>query len=490
MCVLRLIASIAIIFKCTLAQLTQDDFKCDYDTALTNSQVYSSIESLTDILAKQTDQPMIMDATNVEGAHPYFYDRYYIRPVYFQGLPYLNNCTLVFAWLSTPISDNVDGGVSGVVLAHGGGGTAMKVWCEKWAENNVASIAIGLEGQTDEPAPWYGWTKTLFPGPRRRHAYSDYELPVNHQWMFHAVAQSMLANTLLRSQPFVNQDLVGVAGVSWGGAIASTMLSVDYERLAFGIPAYGCGSMMGRETGSGISRQMASGGAEAYYSRVWDPTARFQRLFRTVDASLIPPTLWISWPEESHFPIDRQALTYNTLLHHGAEAMVLLVPKLGHSHGAIWRRPESYFFVKNVVDTRQQKLRTLGQASNSIIKGNAYVLQVDQIVTPSKYHDTLLDYSLFFRSRREFDGSMVVYTCDDTNEPVFEREWLGKPSNTPKNEGCEDMNDKNSYCIYSVFFSMMKDKSCAFYVTLRTTNGMLVSSPLQYTHQDMRQISQ
>lgn len=70
-----------------------------------------------------------------------------IKPIYFDGLPWQGKPTRVFAWLGLP--ENVKGKIPGVVLVHGGGGTAFKEWVSKWNEQGFAAISIAVEGQTD-----------------------------------------------------------------------------------------------------------------------------------------------------------------------------------------------------------------------------------------------------------------------------------------------------------------------------------------------------
>jgi cephalosporin-C deacetylase-like acetyl esterase len=49
--------------------------------------------------------------------------------------------------------------------------------------------------------------------------------------MYHALADTMLANSLLRSLPEVDATKIGVMGVSWGGVITSTVIGLD-ERVS------------------------------------------------------------------------------------------------------------------------------------------------------------------------------------------------------------------------------------------------------------------
>jgi cephalosporin-C deacetylase-like acetyl esterase len=79
------------------------------------------------------------------------------------------------------------------------------------------------------------WARHAFAGPARDGTFADTKLPLKEQWMYHALADTMLANSLLRSLPEVDASKIGVMGISWGGVITSTVIGLD-ERFAFGIP--------------------------------------------------------------------------------------------------------------------------------------------------------------------------------------------------------------------------------------------------------------
>ena len=454
------------------AYLTQDDFVCNYQAVQQNAEMFKNLEAVEQILVKQTTPPKYFEATNVPGASPYLYNGFLIRPVYFEGLPYRGNCTLVFAWLSAPLHSKES--VPGTVLIHGGGGTALKEWCEKWATHRMASIAIGTEGQTDAPGPRAGgYQTTPYPGPTRPGAYADHALPIRKQWMFHAVTQSILANTLLRAQPHVFADHVGVAGVSWGGVITSTMLTLDYDRLAFAIPGYGCGSLEKRD--SAIGNQMRNYHSTEFYQRIWDPTNRLARLFKLgIDSTRIPPTLWLSGPHETNFPIEHQRETYDILLQNGAHVMVTLIPHLGHSHGTIWRRPESYAFVKSVLKSRQEKLDKMEVPQGAVVKGSPFVTQIDQfVVSDDKSHR----HGLAFKSFIGFKEATLVYTCQRHDVPLFKKKWFVEPMRKLHNLGCEE----DSSCIWLASFDApLNFDRCSWYVNLVTDNDLVVSSTLNY----------
>jgi dienelactone hydrolase len=258
--------------------------------------------------------------------------------IYFDALAYQGTPTRVYAWLGIPGEASAQNPVPGVVLVHGGGGTAFREWVEKWQARGYAAIAIAVEGQTDERIGTSVrpriWKKHAWPGPSRKGIYTDSAEPITDQWMYHAVADTVLANSLMRSLPEVDAARVGIMGVSWGGIITSTVIGID-TRFAFAIPTYGCGHL--HRMDNQYSRALAD---NELFQSVWDPALRIQR------ATM--PALWLSWPGDKHFSLDAQAATYRAAP--GAR-MVSLVPGMRHSNPAAWVRPESYAFADSIVKT-------------------------------------------------------------------------------------------------------------------------------------------
>jgi dienelactone hydrolase len=206
-----------------------------------------------------------------------------------------------------------------------------------WNARGYAAISIAVEGQTDDYSPGTrprNWFPHAWPGPAREGIYGDSDESFRDQWMYHAVADTILANSLLRSLPEVDADKVGIMGISWGGIITSTVIGID-TRFAFAIPTYGGGYL--HEMDNQYGRALES---NELFKKVWDPAIRTHR------ATM--PTLWYSWPGDKHFSLDAQAATYRTA---PGVRMVSLVPGMGHSHAAAWDRPESYDFADSVVKT-------------------------------------------------------------------------------------------------------------------------------------------
>ena len=282
--------------------------------------------SKLEALAKQTAPPAVHDATGfqAEGA---------VRPIFFDALDWEGKPTRVFAWIGLPAGASKEKPVPGVVLVHGGGGSAFKEWVQKWNEQGFAAISIAVEGQTEQKGEAGAkWQRHEHGGPARPGTYADFTKPLEDQWMYHAVADTILANNLLRSLPEVDPAKVGIMGVSWGGVITSTVIGLD-PRFAFAIPTYGCGGL--HKAASHYSKHLAK---NSLYPILWDPNLRLEK------AAM--PVLWLSWTGDMHFPMDSLAASREKV---SGVSVFALVPKMKHGHGPAWSRPESYAFAKSVM---------------------------------------------------------------------------------------------------------------------------------------------
>ena len=260
-----------------------------------------------------------------------------LRAIYYAGVPWKGSPTKVFAWLGVP--GKATGKVPGVVLVHGGGGSAFKEWVKRWNDHGFAAISISVEGQTDSSDPELpkgtrGYRQHEWAGPQRNGIYGDSGAPLADQWIYHAVADTVLANSLLRSLPEVDAGKVGVMGISWGGVITATVIGID-DRFAFAIPMYGCGGLS--ESQNQYGRTL---GKSRLYREAWDPMVRMGRVKM--------PVLWFSWPQDEHFPLDCQAACYRAA---PGPHMVSLVPGMGHGHD--FRPPQGYAFAESIVRDRR-----------------------------------------------------------------------------------------------------------------------------------------
>ncbi len=302
---------------------------------------YARLRTDVAALGRLTTPPAVHAAEGVapEGA---------LKPLCFEGLPYRGKSTRVFAWLGLPEARSAGGKVPGVVLVHGGGGTAFKEWVRIWNSHGFAAISIAVEGQTDVRIPGAPagaqWRRHDFGGPARVGIYGDSAEPLADQWMYHAVGATVLAHSLLRSLPEVDSARIGVCGISWGGVITSTVVGID-GRFAFGIPIYGCGAL--DRAGENYVRALAG---NALYREVWEP------LLRLPQATM--PLLWLTGPRDQHFPLTAQQTSYRA----AAGPRQVAVPfDMKHSHPAGWLPPDSYAFARAVVATGRPWARERAQ---------------------------------------------------------------------------------------------------------------------------------
>jgi dienelactone hydrolase len=264
-----------------------------------------------------------------------------IQSIMYDGQDYTGKATRVWAYIGMPAGASATNPVPAVVCAHGGGGTAFSEWVQKWNDRGYAAISMDNEGRMHEAV--HAWS-----GPQRSGVYGDTYKPIEDQFMYHATADAILANSLLRSLPEIDADKIGLTGISWGGVITATAIGID-DRFAFAIPIYGCGHMY-----DALNNWGASLGNNEMYKTVWDPILRME------NATM--PVLWLSWPTDYHFPMDCQAYTYHPA---PGEHMVSLVPGMIHGHTPGWERPEGYDFADNILNKGtgwcvQQSIRLTG----------------------------------------------------------------------------------------------------------------------------------
>ena len=173
----------------------------------------------------------------------------YVKNIMYKGVDYEGKETRVQAYIGIP---NVPKGkkVPGIVLIHGGGGSAFEAWVRQWNAMGYAAIAMDTVGNISNNT--MTGIHSEFGGPACD--CQDYEKPLKDQWTYQAVADCILAHSLLRSFPQVDKNNIGVMGVSWGGYLTCIVSSVD-TRFKFAMPVYGTGYLweysptVGRVTG-------------------------------------------------------------------------------------------------------------------------------------------------------------------------------------------------------------------------------------------------
>src|SRR4051812_4761108 len=152
-----------------------------------------------------------------------------VHSLLYAGETYQGHPTEVFAFYASPITlGEAKPGTKfpGVVLIHGGGGTAFADWAWLWAKRGYAAIAMDLAGARP-PDPQYdpktgapigpqsdAKLRTRLPngGPDQGHPekFDSIGGTVSDDWPFHAVVAVMRAHSLLRSFAEVDPERTAV----------------------------------------------------------------------------------------------------------------------------------------------------------------------------------------------------------------------------------------------------------------------------------------
>ena len=125
-----------------------------------------------------------------------------------------------FAYYGRPEGPVPEGGFPGVVLVHGGGGTAYPNYTEEWVKEGFAVLALDWYNQrpamglTNASPTEVSVPRVPLAGGRRQDHVAN-------------VANMVLAHSLLRSFPEVNRDRTVFVGLSWGSWYGAIVAAVD-----------------------------------------------------------------------------------------------------------------------------------------------------------------------------------------------------------------------------------------------------------------------
>jgi dienelactone hydrolase len=157
--------------------------------------------------------------------------------------------SLVFAIVATPIKP---GRYPGLLILHGGRGSAEKERAIYWASRGYVAVAPDLPGIADpnlipnSSGPW----KSSSPAK-----YISANPDVTASPIFDAVVAAVQALYLLRSQKQVLNDRIGVAGVAWGGYVATMVSGLTGKSVRATFSVSGAGFY---DRGSAWQKRLAS----------------------------------------------------------------------------------------------------------------------------------------------------------------------------------------------------------------------------------------
>ncbi|MEM7600733.1 MAG: PhoPQ-activated protein PqaA family protein [Verrucomicrobiota bacterium] len=278
-----------------------------------------------------------------------------IQSLIYSGEPVAGEPTEVFAFYASPKTlGTLEEGqqVPGIVLIHGGGGTAFSDWVWLWAKRGYAAIAMDLSGHRP-PAPTYhpdGEKVRDANHPRGErvrlekggldHTHTEKFESIggdrSDDWPYHAVANVMKAHSLLRSFPEVNPDKTAVTGISWGGYTTCLTASLD-DRFKAAVPVYGCGFLYEGESVQKPSVDALGDRRDAWIN-AYDPSSHLGKC--TV------PTFWVNGTHDKHYVLDSYAKSY--ALVQGPRA-IRIEPRMRHAHQPGWAPKEIGIFVDSLL---------------------------------------------------------------------------------------------------------------------------------------------
>ena len=272
-----------------------------------------------------------------------------IKALTYDGADYMGSHTKVFAHVGFP--KQAEAPVPAVVLVHGGGGHPEDEWIRRWNERGYAAISMDTTGYfPQKPIPWWyeGCTEEMernLPAPFARDGYVigpnnsemyDQHLPVEDQWMYHAVAAVILAHNILRNDSRVDPHKIGICGISWGGVITSITIGYDL-RFAFAVPIYSSGYLGCGHTE--LDHAFKCPGAQR-----WLAEKRF--------ADVRIPVMWLCWNDDIAFSINSNSMSYLDTRDNNPGTCLSMRHEMDHSHVHGYTPEESYWFADAVLQGR------------------------------------------------------------------------------------------------------------------------------------------
>ncbi len=205
-----------------------------------------------------------------------------LTPLFYSGVPYKGNPTRIFAWIGLPDGASKDKPVPAVVLVHGGGGTAFENWVKYWNRLGYAAISMDTCGAMPHPdnisRSDSNWPRHSYSGPQGWGGWNQMNDNPKDHWTYHAVNAVARGHSLLASFPEVDENKIGVTGISWGGVLTCLSASLD-SRYKCASPIYGCG-FIEEKSGIGWTDILNKMPKEhrKFWKDHWDPAAYLSQL--------------------------------------------------------------------------------------------------------------------------------------------------------------------------------------------------------------------
>ena len=222
-----------------------------------------------------------------------------LKAIFYDSVPYRGKPTRCFAWIGLPEGASRDNPVPGIVLIHGGGGTALANWVRHWNGLGYAAISMDCCGAMpcwSATPGWHpSWPRHEYGGAPGWGGFDKVDLPVKEQWPYQAVASVLRATALLKGMPEVDAARIGIAGISWGGFLALIASSVSPQNTyRFVIPVY-ASTHFTDHFSSTVDPARCTEEQLKRWTQMWDPTPALRKS--------ATPTLFLTDAEDLAFAL-------------------------------------------------------------------------------------------------------------------------------------------------------------------------------------------
>lgn len=353
-----------------------------------------------------------------------------IEALVYEGAALKGKKTKVFAYRGYP-KNKTDEKLPAVVLVHGGGGVAFLPWVKQWNERGYVAIAMCLEGyfpiaenagytESDTIKQlWHqglcgGFVEEGYTAVLRNDDMANSEAPIEEQWMYHAVAQTILAHNALREDARVDVNRIGIVGVSWGGIITSLVIGYD-NRFAFSVPIYGSAYLA-----------EARGPKPAVYFKTGRNPKLWLAEHRLDNAKM--PILWQCETSDMAFSLNSNNHSYLHSRANNPLTRMSAVCDMHHSHKRAWVRHEALAFADAVCKDApmlptlvQEKGRVVcNDPTADIVSMRLYYLSEPMTYEPNEKGQMIMQQTWQWQDLEMANGAAAYTVTDAMFDPYFE----------------------------------------------------------------------
>jgi len=156
--------------------------------------------------------------------------------------------------------------------------------------------------------------------------------PYQDQWTYHAVANVILAHSLIRSFKEVDTGRTAVTGISWGGYLTCIVAGLD-NRFKAAVPVYGCGFLHENSVWLNQFAKMTPQQADKWIL-LWDPSMYI--------GSATMPVFFVNGTNDFAYPLDSYSQTYGLVK---GKRNFRITVNMPHGHQQGWDPKEIGLFV-------------------------------------------------------------------------------------------------------------------------------------------------